>query len=74
MKRILITKDIIELSKTYANKLVFKDKQSNFKKPLDNFKQLKGKLKGELNNNQTLTYADDYADYVQKIIDLYPIE
>jgi hypothetical protein len=62
MKRILINREMIELSKKYARNL-FSNRQSDFNLPLDNLNSLK----------QKLSRFPDYADYVDTIIRKYSI-
>jgi 5-methylcytosine-specific restriction endonuclease McrA len=68
MKRILINKKIIDLSKDYCRNL-FANKSNGFKMPLDKLCT----LSHDLQNSQMLQNANDYMLYVRMIISKYPI-
>ena len=63
MRRILITKEVVELAKDYADNL-FKDRRSDFVMPLEKLNALSTELR---NYN-----FDFFAYYVDNIIEFYP--
>jgi hypothetical protein len=68
MKRILINKKIVDFSKDYWLNL-FSKKSNRFQMPLDKLRT----LFYDLQNNQALQNANEYALYVLMIICKYPI-
>ena len=69
MRRIILNSEIIKLSEDYFNNL-FKGRQTDFEKPINENKrsgklfELKDYLRNDIHNN-------NYADYIQSIIDKY---